>query len=299
MCNNQHQTGKRRALTVLELLVTIAIIGVLVGLLLPALMAARESARRMQCTSNLHELGIAVQQYHDMAYKLPSAWTVASDGTTGYGWALDLLPYIEETDVQKRVARKASITAAANDFVRNTDLPIMRCPSDIAEPTFELFREISHHASARSSAVSEGAPDTPVTDALVSLPAANYVGVYGTLEADETFPAPKGDGPIISDRKVRLEDLSRGQSHTLIIGERTTAMVPSTWLGIDFHGEDAACRIVGSAMTSPNCEPCDECEFASRHSGGANFVWADGHVSLIADDIESYEYQRLAKRQDN
>jgi prepilin-type processing-associated H-X9-DG protein len=299
MRDNQHQTDKRQALTVLELLVTIAIIGVLVGLLLPALMAARESARRMQCTSNLHELGIAVQQYHDMAHKLPSAWTVASDVTSGYGWALDLLPYVEEADLQKRVARKAPITAAANDLVRNTDLPIMRCPSDIAEPTFELFPEISHHASARSSATAEGAPDTPATDALVSLPAANYVGVYGTLEADETFPAPKGDGPIISDRKVRLEDLSRGQSHTLIIGERTTAMVPSTWLGIDFHGEDAACRIVGSAMTSPNCEPCDECEFASRHSGGANFVWADGHVSLIADDIESYEYQRLAKRQDN
>jgi prepilin-type processing-associated H-X9-DG protein/prepilin-type N-terminal cleavage/methylation domain-containing protein len=282
--------------TVLELLVTVAIIGVLVGLLLPALMAAREAARRMQCTSNLHELGIAIQQYHDSAHKLPAAWSVASDGTSGYGWALDLLPYVEEADLQKRIARQAPITAVQNQLVRETELPIMRCPSDIAEPTFELFPEASEHHPA-SSTSRDSSSELPVDGPLVRLPTANYVGVYGTLEADESFPAPRGDGPIVSDRSVRLEDLTRGQSHTLIVGERTTAMVPSTWLGITFRGEDAACRIVGSAITAPNCEPCDECEFASRHSGGANFVWADGHVSLVSNDVDSLEYQRLAQRQ--
>jgi prepilin-type processing-associated H-X9-DG protein len=131
---------------------------------------------------------------------------------------------------------------------------------------------------------------------LASLPTANYVGVFGTLEADETFPAPRGDGPIVGDRAVRFSDLERGQSKTLLVGERTTAMVPTTWLGVNFHGEDAACRLVGSAMTSPNCDFCDECEFASRHSGGANFVWADGHVSLVPAEIDADEYQALAKR---
>jgi prepilin-type processing-associated H-X9-DG protein len=174
----------------------------------------------------------------------------------------------------------------------------MRCPSDISEPTFELFPEVGLHGAAMMPGTSS-ASEPPTGNSLVTLPVANYVGVYGTLEADESFPAPKGDGPIISDRRVRLQDLSRGLCHTLIIGERTTAMVPSTWLGINFRGEDAACRIVGSAITSPNCEPCDECEFASRHSGGANFLWADGHVSLISDDVSSSEYQRFAKRQEN
>jgi prepilin-type processing-associated H-X9-DG protein len=95
---------------------------------------------------------------------------------------------------------------------------------------------------------------------------------------------------------VRYADLERGQSHTLLVGERTTAMVPSTWLGVDFRGEDAACRLVGSAITTPSCETCDECEFGSRHSGGSNFAWADGHVTLVDDNIDPAEYQQLAKR---
>jgi prepilin-type processing-associated H-X9-DG protein len=122
------------------------------------------------------------------------------------------------------------------------------------------------------------------------------VGVFGTLEADETFPAPAGDGPIVSGRPIRYADLERGQSHTLLVGERTTAMVPSTWLGVNFRGEDAACRLVGSAITTPSCDSCDECEFGSRHAGGAIFAWGDGHVSLVLSDIDPIQYQRLAKR---
>lgn len=285
---------ERRAFTVLELLVTASIISCLVALLLPAIMSARESARRLQCSSNLRELGIAVQHYHDGARKLPSAWFQASDGTTGYGWALDVLPFMEQPVLKGKVARQAPILAAQNDLLRNTDLPIMRCPSDISEATFELFAETSH--SDHDSEPESGDSDSELEISLVRLPAANYVGVYGTLEADETFPAPSGDGPIISDRKVRLADLERGQSHTLIIGERTMAMAPSTWFGVNFQGEDAACRLVGSAITAPNCEPCDECEFASRHAGGANFAWADGHVSLVPDDVDSREYRQLAQR---
>jgi prepilin-type processing-associated H-X9-DG protein len=85
-------------------------------------------------------------------------------------------------------------------------------------------------------------------------------------------------------------------SRTLVVGERTMARVPSTWLGVDLRGEDAACRLVGSAMTHPNCRECDECEFASRHAGGANFLWADGRVDLLSEAIDSAEYRRLARR---
>ncbi len=257
---------ERHAFTILELIVTASIITALVALLLPAIMAARESSRRLQCSCNLREIGLAVQHYHECSRKLPSAWSQAADGTTGYGWALDLLPFMEESSLGTAVARQAPILAAQNDRLRNTDLTIMRCPSDISEPTFELFAERPHHGQESPSSFGESEGES-ASVALVRLPAANYVGVYGTLEADETFPAPSGDGPIVSDRKVRLQDLERGSSHTLIIGERTTAMAPSTWFGVNFQGEDAACRLVGSAMTAPNCEPCDECEFASRHSG--------------------------------
>jgi prepilin-type processing-associated H-X9-DG protein len=286
-------------LTVLELLVVVAIIGTLAGLLIPALMAARESAHRVQCTNHLHELGVALQQYHDAAHKLPAAWTMAPDGLSGYAWAVELMPSLELGDLQRQVARREPIAVPQNDVVRMTELPIMRCPSDIAEPTFELYPDSLHANSASSSPAVGNSAAPSVTSPLVRLPTANYVGSFGTLEADETFPAPRGDGAIVSDRRVRFQDLTRGQSHTVVIGERTTAMAPSTWLGVHFRGEDAACRIVGSAITHPNCEPCDECEFSSRHSGGANFAWADGHVSLIADDVDPPLYQQLAQRREN
>jgi prepilin-type processing-associated H-X9-DG protein/prepilin-type N-terminal cleavage/methylation domain-containing protein len=283
----------RRAFTVLELLVTIAIMGLLLGLLVPALMAARESARRVQCSSNLREIGLGIQQHHGATDQLPTAWTAPADGVSGYGWGVAILPFLEKSGVHPQIHSKLPLTALQNDNARSTDLPIMRCPSDISDPTFDLLPEYPASTASSSSAES-GSGEKGWS--LVRLPIANYQGVFGTLEADDTFPAPAGDGAIISDRKIRFSDLERGQSHTLIVGERTTAMIPSTWLGVDFRGEDAACRLVGATVTSPNCEVCDECEYASRHSGGANFVWADGHVTLVASDIDSKEYQQLAKR---
>jgi prepilin-type processing-associated H-X9-DG protein/prepilin-type N-terminal cleavage/methylation domain-containing protein len=295
MRNVRLNNRTQQAFTILELLVVTAIIGTLVGLLFPALMAARESARRLQCTSNLHEIGLAVQQHHDAVKRLPAAWTPASDGVSGYGWAVALLPYLEETDLRKTINCKLAVSAPQHEQSRNTDLAIMRCPSDISDPLFDL--EPEHEHLPMNTATNAKKLLLPVAGGpLVRLPSANYVGVFGTLEADESVPAPAGDGPIVSGRMIRFTDLERGQSHTLIVGERTTAMVPSTWLGVNFQGEDAACRLVGSAITRPSCESCDECEFGSRHAGGANFAWADGHVSLIATEIDPIEYQRLAKR---
>jgi prepilin-type N-terminal cleavage/methylation domain-containing protein/prepilin-type processing-associated H-X9-DG protein len=293
MLNERAISKRRRGFTVLELLVVVAIVGTLLALLLPALMAAREAARCVQCKSNLREISLAVQHYHDANKKLPGAWTSPSDNTSGYGWAVALLPYLEDAALYRSINLRSPVSAPQNDLARNTDLPLMRCPSDITDPSFDLMVEPPggrHRGSGADVVKSDSAAP------LVRLPSANYVGVFGTLEADETFPAPPGDGPIVFGRTVRFADLQRGQSHTIIVGERTTAMVPSTWFGVHFHGEDAACRLVGSAMTNPNCDTCDECEFGSRHSGGSNFVWGDGHVSLVLNNIDPHEYQALAKR---
>jgi prepilin-type processing-associated H-X9-DG protein/prepilin-type N-terminal cleavage/methylation domain-containing protein len=297
MCDQRPYAYQKRAFTILELLVVVAIIGALLSMLFPALMAAREAARCMQCKNSLREIGVAIQQHHDAVKKLPEAWRVSTDKFSGYGWAIALLPYLEEAALAKGINFNVPVSAPQNEVTRNTDVSIMRCPSDISDPTFDLLPEPPSHVFSKSSAKADSMPSDSVS--LVRLPSANYVGVFGTLEADETFPAPAGDGPIVSNRTVRITDLRRGASHTIIVGERPAAMVPSTWFGVNFKGEDAACRLVGSAITSPNCEPCDECEFGSRHSGGSNFAWADGHVTLVHNDIDRIEYQLLSKRRMN
>lgn len=294
-------TGARRGFTVLELIVAMGIVGMLIALLLPALMAARESGRRVTCGTHLREIGVAMQQYHDRAGRLPLAWRPAdNDHQFAYGWATQILPDLEQSNRWRQLSfrdRPGALPENSPD-----SLPVLLCPSDITEPVFELWEEMgAHNAAAAVASVGNGSAVEPA-HRLITLPTANYQGVYGTVEADEADEAPRntgssfGDGSVIHDGKVRWADLERGLSNTLIVGERTMAMVPSTWLGVDLRGEDAACRLVGSAMTRPNCGECDECEFSSRHAGGSLFAWADGHVAIVNDDVDSITYQQLAKR---
>jgi prepilin-type processing-associated H-X9-DG protein len=299
MCKIVRTNNRPRAFTVLELLIVTAVVGMIIAILLPALTVAREAARCVQCKNNMRELSVAIQLYHDGAKQLPTAWSMASDKASGYGWIVPLLPHLEHVNLRQSIDCKLPVAAQENAAARNSDLPLLRCPSDILEPTFLLIAGGHHVVTIPTRAMSKGPLNHAANSLPLRLPTTNYLGVFGTIEADDTFPAPSGDGAIVADRIVRYADLQRGQSHTIIIGERTTAMAPSTWYGVHFKGEDAACRLVGSAITSPNCRSCDECEFSSRHSGGTNFVWADGHVSLVEDHIDPHEYRRLSQRRTN
>lgn len=268
---------KRAGFTILELLMTCGVIGTLLGIGLPALNAARESARRVQCVSNLHQVGLALHSYHEVHNALPAGWQWESTLTTGYGWAVPILPYLEYATVYEQVDRNQVIGNSGNAQICTQSLPVLLCPTDITTTVFDLFPEGS-------------------TTKLATLPTANYVGVFGTIEPDDSFPAPPGDGSFIEGRSVCFSELERGLSQTLLVGERTMSKVPSTWLGVDRLGEDAACRLTGAAITFPGCSECDECEFDSRHTDGANFLFADGRVRLLSSAIKQNEYQRLAQR---
>jgi len=275
----------RGAFTILEFLVVVSVMTVLLGLLFPAVQVARGTARRMQCGNNLHQIGLAVQSYHDSHRVLPAGWCRDKRQETAFGWGAWLLPYLAGVPLFKNIEFTAGVLSPANARPRTVTPSVFLCPSDIVSPTFALFEKdgAHHHRDPLSSTV------------LVQLPSANYVGVFGTSDPDDV-DGKTGEGAFVMDFGVRMAELRRGLSHVFLVGERTAKKLPSTWLGIVIPGEDAPGRVVGNARIGPNRDDSDECEFNSRHPGCVNFLWADGHVDSVVNGVDVTAYQHMATR---
>ncbi len=278
-------TSSRPGVTVLELLVTTGVIGVLAGLLLPAVQHARESARQLRCMNNLKQIGLALHNYHGLYHSLPIGQRSDAAGQTAFGWASCLLPQLDLAALAAHVDHEASVDSPQNRVAREQTPAVFSCPSDLQESRFTLF------AAAGSLSGRPLSAGTPLT----VLPSANYVGVFGISEPDERPPG-SGEGTFVGSRAHSFRDLTNGLSNVAVVGERTARRLPSTWFGIDLHGEDAACRMLGNAWLGPNRDDADECEFDSRHPGSANFLFGDGHVKSVSDSIDTTVYRRLATR---
>ncbi len=246
------------------------------------------------CENNLVQIGIAAQSHEIIHRRLPMGWTVSNNDTEGLGWAVALLPTLEQSAMGSQITEATSLHLVADSILHSNAMAMFRCPSDITSNDFVLHFDDPNTAEHEDSLNLEIAARQSIT-----LPTANYLGVFGTTEADDAYPTADGNGAMIGGHAVQLADLRRGLSSTLLIGERTMATLESTWLGVPFAGEDAGCRLLGSALTSPNateCDECDECEFSSRHVDGALFLCADGHVEFLSSSIDTALYQQLAKR---
>lgn len=260
------------------------VLSALAAILLPAIGTARETARRVQCVNNLRQIGIALHSYHSARGRFPAGYRWEPSHQSAYGWAVSLLPYLGHDTLYQQTDRQSLLESTSNQTARSSTLPTLLCPSDITSPQFLL--------TWKDELTGANGP-------LFDLPTASYFGVFGTHEpdAEDTYPnRPVGDGTFLETETTRLQDLSRGSSNTIIVGERTMARIPGTWLGIHHQAEDGPCRLLGNAETRPNCDTCDECEFDSRHPGGANFLWADGSSKLISHDIETAIYRRMSQR---
>ncbi len=311
--------SSRGGMTVLELLVAISIVAILAALLLPAVGAARESSRRFQCVDRMRECGLSLHCHENLFSRFPSGWMLnhsisasvpVTPDCSATGWAVSVIPFLEQSSLAESIDRTRSILDPANALARSTGLPALLCPSDITQPSFVLYEEDESHATFESHA--RNARESSSSDAvvlahavshdaasgetaIVELPTANFIGVFGTIEVDIEIPTPEGDGAFVESHCRRLREFERGLSNTLLVGERTMAQVPSTWFGVSLAGEDAMARLVGSALQGINNPVADECDFSSRHAGGANFLWADGHVRFVSQSIDLREYHEIAR----
>jgi len=267
----------RTAFTLVELLVVIAIIGVLVALLLPAVQYAREAARRTQCRSNLHNVGVAIHNFHDIHGHLPPGWNAdVPDGEPGWGWAAYLLHHLEQgAIIDHQIDLDAHIDEPENDEARRGIIPVYLCPSDT-------------HLERRFTLSGLHTP-------LFEVGRSNYAGVFGTAEIEDD--PGNGDGLFYHNSYLRFADVLDGLSNTLAVGERSSRLGGTTWVGMVHGATDAMARVVGSCDHVPNHPAGHFEDFSSYHATGAHFVVADGSVQLIGSNIEHAVYQALATRQ--
>ncbi len=279
------QALSRPGFTVLELLVTMGIIGILLGILLPVIQQTREAARQIQCKNNLKQVGLALHNYHDVHQSLPIGYRTDAEYETAYGWAFSILHQLEQTSLSLRIDDEAALTSPVNDDARDVTPDVFLCPSDPKLMSFDLFVEVGIGTSVTSGHAT----------VLTTLPSANYVGVFGTSDADDP-PGDQGEGTFLGNTSFHLRALTRGLTQIALVGERTARKLPSTWIGVVLDGEDAPGRVIGNNWLGPNRDDADECEFDSRHPECVNFLWADGHVKSVANTIDTNLYRDMARR---
>jgi prepilin-type processing-associated H-X9-DG protein/prepilin-type N-terminal cleavage/methylation domain-containing protein len=308
-------TLSRRAFTLVELLVVVAIIGTLVGLLLPAVQAAREAARRAQCTNNLKQTGLALQNYHEARRQLPEGWLCNTDRSdphhaeegVGWGWASRLLPYVEEDATHKSIDIKIPI-ASASSTVLGAVIPGFLCPSDMGagRPTFNPGEEGGADNDHEH-------PDQ--TGGSATYTRTNYVGMFGTNsweaheeedhgageeEHHEKGEPYDGNGMFFANSRMPFRHVTDGLSKTIMVGERDSRIGGSLWLGMVEGLAEPIGRVVAHGHHTPNGNPAEQHfgDLSSRHQGGANVVFADGHCDFIAETVDGTVFQKLCTRKE-
>lgn len=283
--------NKRNAFTLVELLVVIAIIGILIGLLLPAVQQVREAARRIQCSNNIRQIGLAVMNYESAHQQYPPGW-ITADGAPisepGWGWSALILPFMEGQNLHNQLNFDVAIDDPMHELAIQNVVPTFLCPSETGPNVVNLDTHIEHEHDHDDLVVHEDEHEHGELWASRS----NYSGVFGSIEIEEN-PAG-GNGAFFANSEVRFADILDGTSHTFIIGERTSELGPISWVGVVPELEEPLSRIVGAADHSPNDHDGHFEDFRSFHPGGVNVALADGSAHFISNTIDEGVFQALA-----
>ena len=311
---------RSRGFTLIELLVVIAIIAVLVAILLPAVQQAREAARASQCRNNLKQIGLGLHNYHEQFGVFPPAFVFSGFDTApvhtatdqaAYGWATFILPQIDQgplfnqLDVNARELHVLLQQPTLRPLVQKS-IQTYRCPSDDHEEKNNK-RPFSNTAYGGTQAGTS-----------------SYVANLGTFwRNSQNWLNGRFDpfGVMWGSSKVRVADVRDGTSTVIAVGERRWDDFAGVWVGTRNYqgaGDVGMPMVAGYSGTKPNeFSVASRGGFSSPHVGGVHFVFTDGHVSFVSENIQFYQdtvneiaavndpslttlgvYQRLIRRND-
>ena len=324
----------RRAFTLVELLVVIAIIGILVAMLLPALQAARDAARKSQCSNNLKQVGIALQNYHETFNQLPpnGMYFWGHQSHNGWGWYtashgsifVKMLPQMEYGQMWDKLNMRRYCWYGGQSWsdscfednrdpddsklIRHVYIPTLLCPS-----ANHPIDEIWGHSAPTDYAPSLGSQANPAPGwRYCNLYYGNYFGTgfwgHGNWCRGEGISGCFARG----NWAARFRDITDGTSNTIAVGEILPHKMDhgrNGWFHFNSLWTSTAAPInfpvfgwQERGYWGSGCNNWQNWQtsqgFKSNHRGGAQFAMADGSTQFITEDIDYATYQRLGDRRD-
>jgi prepilin-type N-terminal cleavage/methylation domain-containing protein len=307
--------ARRPAFSLVELLVVMAIIGTLVGLLLPAVQKVRASADRTNCQNNLKQIGLALHSYHDGNGTLPCGYIYqppppppsrqagtrfanrpppkdfAQSDDPGWGWAAFLLPYVEQAPLADTIDYTLPVASPSVLAARTTTLRVYTCPTDQETGVFTVLN-YKNQPLAEAATIS-------------------YAACYGSSGLLVSKP-DLGNGVFSRNNPVQLTAIKDGTSNTMAIGERAALFTQVPWAGAMTSGTArttpdapvyrsivepspamAMAEVNNRPLNDPNSEPYD---YFSPHPGLVHFVFADAAVHPLNTAVAVPVLQALATR---
>lgn len=287
----------------------IGIIGILVALVLPAVQAAREAARKTQCKNRLKQIGTAFALHHDAHRHFPTdgwGWQWVGDAGRGFawkqpgGWCFNVLPFLEQ-----ETARELAIGGASTAELLRTPIPVFYCPSRRRAAVYPFT--ITGSPLHNSDPVTEAAKtDYAVCagDSTIDTPAGPPSADPRDLRSYRWPPFRRATGVSYVLSRIRTADILDGTSQTAMVGEKYLARAnydDGQSLGDDqtaYLGDDADIRRWTDEPPQLDGPNDDIQHFGAAHTAGCHFVLCDGSVRLIAYDVDATVFQHFGNRRD-